>query len=77
MIDANQIVIVDSINPITITLPQISISGRLITIKTINTGVETIQPYSGQLIDGNTSVIVARKNVSLDLESYNSNWYII
>jgi hypothetical protein len=73
----NQTVIVDSINPITITLPQITSDDRIITIKNINTGVETILPYSGQLIDGDTSVVVARKNVSLDFKSYNNNWYLI
>ena len=73
----NQTVIVDSTNPITITLPQITGDGRLITIKNINTGIETILPYSGQLIDGDPSVIVARKNVSLDFQSYNNNWYLI
>jgi hypothetical protein len=73
----NQTVIVDSTSPITITLPQITGNGRLITIKNINTGVETILPYSGQLIDGDPSVIVARKNVSLDFQSYNNNWYLI
>ena len=75
--DLDQVVIVDSTTPITITLPQITISGRLITIKNINTGVETILPYSGQLIDGDTSIVVARKNVSLDFQSYNNNWYLI
>ena len=75
--DLDQVVIVNSTTPITITLPQITISGRLITIKNINTGVETILPYSGQLIDGDTSVVVARKNVSLDFQSYNNNWYLI
>jgi len=73
----NQTVIVDSTSPITITLPQITSDGRLITIKNINTGIETILPYSGQLIDGDTSVVVARKNVSLDFQSYNNNWYLI
>jgi hypothetical protein len=73
----DQIVIVDSNSPITITLPQIISNGRFITIKNINIGVETLLPYSGQLIDGDTSVIVARKNVSLDLQSYNNNWYVI
>jgi hypothetical protein len=73
----NQTVIVDSVSAITITLPQITGDGRLITIKNINTGVETILPYSGQLIDGDTSVIVERKNVSLDFQSYNNNWYLI
>ena len=75
--DLDQVVIVNSTTPITITLPQITISGRFITIKNVNTGVETILPYSGQLIDGDTSVIVARQNVSLDFQSYNNNWYLI
>jgi hypothetical protein len=75
--NANQTVIVDSSTDITITLPQIIVDGTKITIKNINTGIETILPYSGQLIDGDTSVIVARKNVSLDFQSYNNNWYLI
>jgi hypothetical protein len=75
--DINQTVIVNSTIPITITLPQIISNGRLITIKNINTGIETILPYGGQLIDGDTSVIVSRKNVSLDFNSYNNNWYVI
>ena len=75
--NANQTVIVNSLNAITITLPQITSDGRLITIKNINTGIETILPYAGQLIDGDASIIVARKNVSLDLQSYNNNWYVI
>ena len=75
--NANQTVIVNSSTDITITLPQIIVDGTKITIKNINTGIETILPYSGQLIDGDTSVIVARKNVSLDFQSYNNNWYLI
>ena len=75
--NVNQTVIVDSLTAITVTLPQITSNGTLITIKNINTGVETILPYSGQLIDGDTSVIVARQNVSLDFQSYNNNWYLI
>jgi hypothetical protein len=75
--NANQTVIVDSLTAITVTLPQITANGTLITIKNINTGVETILPYSGQLIDGDTSVVVARRNVSLDFQSYNNNWYLI
>ena len=75
--NVNQTVIIDSLTAITVTLPQITSNGTLITIKNINTGVETILPYSGQLIDGDTSVIVARQNVSLDFQSYNNNWYLI
>jgi hypothetical protein len=72
----DQVVIVNSTNPITITLPQITEDSRHITIKNINTGVETILPFSGQSIDGDTSVVVARKNVSLDFQSYNNNWFL-
>jgi hypothetical protein len=75
--DLDQVVIVNSTTATTITLPQITIDGRFITIKNINTGIETILPFSGQTIDGDTSMVIARQNVSLDFQSYNSNWYII
>lgn len=74
--DVNQILIVNSITGITVTLPQIISNGRRITIKNVNVGTENIIPYSGQLIDGDTGMTIDRQNVSLDLISFNNGWFI-
>lgn len=74
--EVNQKVIVDSASAVTITLPQITKDNVAITINNKNIGTETILPYSGQLINGDSSIIVERQHVSLDFVSYNFNWYI-
>ena len=69
--------IVDSSSAVTINFPQITKNNVAITLTNVNTGIETILPYYGQLINGDTSIIVNRKYVSLDFISFESNWYII
>jgi hypothetical protein len=64
----------------TITLPSASgIDGRMYTIKKVDntSNPVTIQPQSGQYIDGASSIVLANKNDSVILQSYNGNWYTV
>lgn len=52
-------------------------AGRRITIKNIGTSSVTIQPQTGQTIDGDTNKKIIEQYVALELFSDGSNWYII
>lgn len=74
--EINQTVIVNSTSATTISLPQITRDNVKITIKNINTGMETVLPFGSQTIDGDSNFVTERQNTSLDLKSFNLNWII-
>ena len=66
-------------NAVTITLPA-GVNGRVYTIKDEygqGSGKITIQPQSGQLIDGKTSYIISVPNQSVGLVFRSTGWWII
>jgi hypothetical protein len=52
-------------------------AGRRITIKNIGTGQITIDGAGTQTIDGETTCIINKQYVALELFSDGSNWYIV
>lgn len=66
-------------NAVTITLPA-GVNGRVYTIKDEygqGSGKITIQPQSGQLIDGKTSYIISVPNQSVGVVFRSTGWWII
>lgn len=68
-----------SANAVTVTLPA-GFDGRVYTIKDEygqGSGKITIQPASGELIDGKTSYVISVPNQSVSVVSRASKWWII
>lgn len=61
----------------TITLPTAVGNTNSYTIKNIGDGVVTINTSSSQTVDGSTTIPIAVKYTTLDLESDNANWNIV
>jgi hypothetical protein len=74
------VVICNNTTSFTVTLPSaVGITGRIYTIKNIDTGNVTIATTAGQTIDGAASsdVILDQKNIVLQVMSNGTNWYVL
>lgn len=76
---ADEYIGVYSANAITVTLP-LGVSGRVYTIKDEygqGSGKITIQPQTGELVDGKINYIISIPNQSVSVVSRASKWWII
>ena len=72
------VILCNSSSNFTVTLPTaVGISGRLYTIKNINTNLITILTTGGQTIDGLTSKFLTAQYNTVQLVSSGSNWYVL
>lgn len=74
---ATQFLIVNSSSPVTITLPDATLSvGYSVMIKNINTGAVTVATVGGQTIDGASTQVLPSQYMSANFLDANGGWYI-
>ena len=75
----DEIIVNATYAPVTVTLPDPSYTRRHITIKKVDksTNSVTINPYSGEKIDGNTSYGLTSQYQSITLTTDGNKWHVI
>lgn len=74
---SNDVVVINSVSaPYTATLPTAVGATKIYTIKRSGANDVTVATTGGQKIDGDSTQILARNNVSIDVASDNANWRI-
>jgi hypothetical protein len=75
ILDSDSIIIVSSASPVTVTLP--SASNKVFYVKNAGTGAITINTTGGQLIDGESSLILSFQWSAVILVSTQTEWLIL
>ena len=75
IIAGDTLILSNSINPITLTLPSAaSTNGSLFQVKNTNTGIVTIVGSGADLIDGYANLVIKYKNSSIGFLSTSTGW---
>src|SRR5688572_25501673 len=75
---AHAVVLCNSVSNFSVTLPTaVGISGRIYTVKNINTNIVTILTTGSQTIDGSINKLLNSRYNSVQLVSNGTNWHIL